>query len=47
MSEHVNVQIEYFKDEVEIRAESLKLEIDVMKNALIDKLDSIRLNFEK
>ncbi len=47
MNEHVDVQISYWKEEVEIRAESLKIEIDEIKEGFISKLDTIRLEYEK
>ena len=47
MNEHVDVQINYWKEEVEIRAESLKIEIDEIKESFISKLELIRLEYEK
>ena len=32
MTEHVDIQVNYWKDEIEVRAESLKSEIDKIKN---------------
>jgi hypothetical protein len=55
MDVHVDVQINYWKEEVEIRAESLKIEIDEIdeidiidkkKNSFIAKLDEIRQDFK-
>jgi hypothetical protein len=42
MEEHVDVQINYYKEEIEIRAESLKIEIDKIKDTLIKKFDKIK-----
>ena len=46
MDEHVDGRINYYKDEIEIRAESLKIEIDKIKDTLIAKLDRIKGDFK-
>ena len=46
MDEHVEVQINYWKEEVEIRAESLKIEIDQIKDNLIGELYRIKGDFK-
>ncbi len=38
----MDVQINYYKEEIEIRAESLKIEIDKIKDTLIQKFDKIK-----
>jgi hypothetical protein len=42
----VDVQINYWKEEMEIRAESLKIEIDKIKDSFIAKLDKINEDFK-
>jgi hypothetical protein len=47
MEESVDIQINYAKDEIEIRAESLKIEIDQLKEKFINKLDEIKNEFNE
>jgi hypothetical protein len=42
----VDVLIGYCKDELDIRAESLKIEIDKIKDNFVNKLDEIKGDFE-
>jgi hypothetical protein len=46
MNHHVDVQVNYWKEEVEIRAESLKIEIDEIKESLFTKLEKVKIDFE-
>ena len=41
------IQVEFAKEEVEIRAESLKIQIDEIKNRLFDRFDKIKLDYEE
>jgi hypothetical protein len=42
----IDVLIGYCKDELDIRAESLKIEIDKIKDNFVNKLDEIKGDFE-
>ena len=47
MTENLNGQIEYFKDEIETKVESMKQEIEGLRISLINQLDEVKKEFQE
>ena len=47
LKENIDVHVQFNKEEVEIRVESLKIQLDQYKETMFKKLDEIPMDFEE